>query len=139
MRVMARQRPLGDLIAEARETKGLSQKELAEQAGVAPSTVQALEYGSFEKPQKRTLRKVGAVLGLDLDDPENDRGPYADLISRMDEDIQRTLAMLGSWLAGQDIARRRRSVVELLDFMHRDDAEDGPTPRSVHSGPPAPH
>jgi transcriptional regulator with XRE-family HTH domain len=138
MGTVARQTPLGVLVVETREKLGMSQKALAEQAGVATSTVQALESGDYANPQKRTLKKVGKVLGLDLDDSEYDPGPYSDLISHMDEEIQRTLAVLGSWLSGMDPARRRQKLADLTAFMHRDNPDDGPIPKTVHSGPPAP-
>lgn len=51
----------------ARESLGLSQTTLAKQAGIAQSTVSALETGVYAGSME-SLPKVAAVLGLTLDE-----------------------------------------------------------------------
>ena len=55
------------VLKEAREALGLSQSALAKQAGVAQSTISALETGVYAGSME-SLPKVGAVLGLTLDE-----------------------------------------------------------------------
>ncbi len=50
-------------IRELRQRKLLSQRELAEKAGVSETTIVKLELGAT-KPQPRTLRKIAAALGI---------------------------------------------------------------------------
>ena len=50
-------------IRELRQRKLLSQRELAERAGVSETTIVKLELGAT-RPQPRTLRKIAEVLGL---------------------------------------------------------------------------
>lgn len=137
MGTVARQTPLGRLVEETRESQGLTVKELAKKAGVSASTVDALEHGRFPKPQDRTLKKVGKALGLNLDDSEP-HSPYVDIINEMDDEIQRQLVTVGSWLAAMTDARRRQKLAELTVFIHTDKPDDGPITKTVHSGPPAP-
>ena len=50
-------------IRELRQRKLLSQRELAEKAGVSETTIVKLELGAT-RPQPRTLRKIAAALGI---------------------------------------------------------------------------
>ena len=54
-------------IRELRQRKLLSQRELAEQAGVSETTIVKLEMGAT-KPQPRTLRKIAQALGISAEE-----------------------------------------------------------------------
>jgi transcriptional regulator with XRE-family HTH domain len=54
-------------IRELRQRKLLSQRELAEKAGVSETTIVKLELG-VTKPQPRTLRKIAEALGLSAEE-----------------------------------------------------------------------
>jgi transcriptional regulator with XRE-family HTH domain len=52
---------LGARLREFRRARALTQEELAEKAGVSPSTIVDIERGKHE-PQIRTLRKLARAL-----------------------------------------------------------------------------
>jgi transcriptional regulator with XRE-family HTH domain len=52
---------LGARLRELRRARALTQEELAEKAGVSPSTIVDIERGKHE-PQIRTLRKLSKAL-----------------------------------------------------------------------------
>jgi len=54
-------------IRELRQRKLLSQRELAQKAGVSETTIVKLEMGAT-KPQPRTLRKIAEALGIGAED-----------------------------------------------------------------------
>ena len=54
------------LLRESRVRAGLTQHELAERARVSVRTVRALENGAVARPQAASLRRLAAVLGVDL-------------------------------------------------------------------------
>lgn len=51
-------------LREAREAKFLSQRELAEQAGVSRTAIANIELGQ-SRPYGRTARKIAEALGLE--------------------------------------------------------------------------
>jgi transcriptional regulator with XRE-family HTH domain len=53
-------------IRELRQRKLLSQRELAEKAGVSETTIVKLELGAT-RPQPRTLRKIAEALGIETE------------------------------------------------------------------------
>jgi transcriptional regulator with XRE-family HTH domain len=53
---------IGERIAELREAKLLKQTELAERAGISPSTLSQIESGRVPKPHIGTLRKIARAL-----------------------------------------------------------------------------
>ena len=55
----------GNLIKEARKSKGLTQKELGEKLGIGESRVSKYESGK-ENPTLATLQKIADALGVDL-------------------------------------------------------------------------
>ncbi|MFI0815890.1 helix-turn-helix domain-containing protein [Streptomyces sp. NPDC021098] len=57
--------PLGDLVREWREAVGLTQRDLAEEAGVSVRGLRDIEGGRSRSPQRRTLRQLADALGLD--------------------------------------------------------------------------
>ena len=57
---------LGTAIREARERLGLSQRALAERAGVSLSLIPKLERDEVRAPHRSTLRSLGDALGLEF-------------------------------------------------------------------------
>ena len=51
-----------------RRLRGLSQRELAEKAGVSPATVYELEVGKRPTPRPSTLRKLAEALEVEISD-----------------------------------------------------------------------
>lgn len=58
-----RNTPAGDRIFELREAAGWTVRDLADEAGISPTTVVQLEHGRGE-PKFSTLRKVARAFGL---------------------------------------------------------------------------
>jgi transcriptional regulator with XRE-family HTH domain len=58
-----RNTPTGDRIFELREAAGWTVRDLAEEAGISPTTVVQLEHGRGE-PKFSTLRKISRAFGL---------------------------------------------------------------------------
>jgi len=54
----------GEKLRELREERFLSHRELAQRAGVSPTTVLNLEREQTE-PQRRTIRKIAGALGVE--------------------------------------------------------------------------
>lgn len=57
--------PLGDMVREWREAVGLTQRDLAEEAGVSVRGLRDIESGRSRSPQRRTLRMLADALSLD--------------------------------------------------------------------------
>ncbi len=55
---------IGDNLKRVRTLRALTQVELAEKAGISPSTVVLIERNQSE-PHMSTLRKLAAALGVD--------------------------------------------------------------------------
>lgn len=56
----------GGILKAARNSKGLTQKQLAEAANLTRATVCAYENGRQKSPSLRTLRKLADVLEVDV-------------------------------------------------------------------------
>jgi len=56
---------LGERIATLREERALTQAELAEKAGISPSTLSLIESGKVPKPHVGTIRKIARALGIE--------------------------------------------------------------------------
>jgi len=56
---------IGERIADLRAIRVLKQNELAQMAGVSPSTLSLIESGRIAHPQVNTLRKLARALGVD--------------------------------------------------------------------------
>jgi transcriptional regulator with XRE-family HTH domain len=59
---------LGNLIKREREGAGWTVRQLAEAAGLVPSTVSRLETGFIAKPQPDHLQKLALALGIDVEE-----------------------------------------------------------------------
>ena len=56
---------VGERIAELRENQLLRQTELAEKAGISPSTLSQIESGRVSNPHIGTLRKIARALNVE--------------------------------------------------------------------------
>ncbi len=72
-------RALGALVRRRREEQGLSQRDLAERAGLAHSNIGRLETGFYSRPQPELLQRVARVLGIDVEDLYAEAYPGASL------------------------------------------------------------
>ncbi len=61
-------RGLGQTLRTRREELGLSQRQLAAQAGVNDATIVRIEHGEFNAPAPDKLSRIAAALGLPLAD-----------------------------------------------------------------------
>ena len=55
----------GDRLRKVRDMRLLSQRELAERAGLSPTTILKLESGRVDEPHPRTIRKLADALEVD--------------------------------------------------------------------------
>ena len=60
----ARDAPFGVQLRRLRETRGLTQEEFAERAGLSPNAVIQFERGVRRHPYPHTVRALAAALGL---------------------------------------------------------------------------
>jgi transcriptional regulator with XRE-family HTH domain len=58
----------GDRLRKVRDMRLLSQRELAERAGLSPTTIHKLESGRVDEPHPRTIRKLADALEVDPDE-----------------------------------------------------------------------
>jgi len=54
-----------DRLRKVRDKRLLSQRELAERAGLSPTTILKLESGRVDEPHPRTIRKLADALEVD--------------------------------------------------------------------------
>ena len=64
-RILVRMRFLGEELLRLRKEQFLSQRDLAQRAGVSPTTIMHLETGESADPRLSTVRKVAEALGVD--------------------------------------------------------------------------
>jgi HTH-type transcriptional regulator, competence development regulator len=57
-----------DRLRKVRDKRLLSQRELAERAGLSPTTILKLEAGRVDEPHPRTIRKLADALEVDPDE-----------------------------------------------------------------------
>ena len=55
----------GEKLKEVRDRRLLSQRELAEKAGLSPTTILKLEDDRVKEPHPRTIRKLADALEVD--------------------------------------------------------------------------
>lgn len=58
---------LGELIAVARECKGMTLRQLESKTGISNSLLSQIESGHVKEPGFRNVVKIAKVLGLKLD------------------------------------------------------------------------
>ena len=59
---------IGEEIAKARESKGLSQRQLANAIGISNAEISKIESGEREIPNPKLFRKISKVIGLNYND-----------------------------------------------------------------------
>ena len=59
---------VGQMIAKAREEKGLSKRELSRIAGISDTELNRIESGEREQPNPKTLRKISVHIGINYND-----------------------------------------------------------------------
>ena len=62
------EKSIGEIIAEARENKGYSQRQLAKLANINNSELSKIESGIRKDPSPRILRKIGKLIDLNYND-----------------------------------------------------------------------
>ena len=62
------EKSIGEIIAEARESKGYSQRQLAKLANINNSELSKIESGIRKDPSPRILRKIGKLIDLNYND-----------------------------------------------------------------------
>ena len=55
----------GEKLRKVRDERLLSQRELAEKAGLSPTTILKLEASRVDEPHPRTVRKLADALGVE--------------------------------------------------------------------------
>ncbi len=55
----------GEKLRRVRDERLLSQRELADKAGLSPTTILKLEAGQVAEPHPRTVRKLAQALAVD--------------------------------------------------------------------------
>jgi predicted transcriptional regulator len=60
--------PLKETLRRERRRAGLTQEELAKEAGVGVATIARLEAGEIDAPRVSTLRKLANTLGVQVRD-----------------------------------------------------------------------
>lgn len=96
----------GDRVREAREAKGWTQAELAEHSGVPKRTIQEVETGRVQKPQRATDLKLRGALDIE-GDPVRERSEWPD-------DIAAIVDIVGAWLMTLPPPDRIRWVAEFV-------------------------
>ncbi len=93
-------RELADIIKEAREKKGISQRELARQIGVGNNTIARLENRERKSTNALTLKKMANVLNLDLRE-------LMTIVGFSEEDIETTVdPEMEEYMARQDTYKK---------------------------------
>ena len=62
------EKTLGEVIAEAREKKGLSQRQLAKEANINNSELSKIESGIRKEPNPKILRKISNIIDVNYND-----------------------------------------------------------------------
>lgn len=57
---------LGEMLIQARNSRGLNQHELSKKSGVAQATISQIESGYTQNPSFATLKKLFSALDYDL-------------------------------------------------------------------------
>lgn len=111
--------PFGERLRRLREAAGLTQEQLAEQAGLSVQGVAALERGRSRRPYPHTVRALGEALALSAEDhaellaaiPQRDRRD--DASDELERAPAAPMPVLDSPLIGRDADIR--AVEALLD------------------------
>lgn len=95
----------GARLASAREELGLTQDQFAERAGIPPRTLQDIENGRVQKPQRKTQAKIDAFLGLH---------PEHEIADEWTADVRAFLAILGAYLQALPVEERTAMIHDTI-------------------------
>jgi transcriptional regulator with XRE-family HTH domain len=70
--------PLGRRLAQLRERLFVTQRELADRAGLSQGIIQSLEQGLRQDPKLSTLRKLAQALGVSVAELIGEPAPTTD-------------------------------------------------------------
>lgn len=101
--------PFGKWLVEARGAAGLTQEELAEQAGVHVNTIKNLESGTTQRPQPPTAAALRKRLG-EQPEPEEVREEY-------DRRTKAFLELVGAYLMAQPEEARLDRIFDLTRYL----------------------
>ena len=62
------EKKIGEIIAEAREKAGYSQRQLAKEANISNAELSKIESGEREVPNPKTLRKISKFINVNYND-----------------------------------------------------------------------
>lgn len=111
---------LGDVINSIKKSKGLTNQELADRAGLTLSTIDKITSGNNENPKLNTLKAICKVLDVTLDDlddvDEKEKAP----VSRENPEITEARAvrlyqalLSSGWIKeGEDITEEQLEVLD---------------------------
>lgn len=105
---------VGEVIRYHRGRAGMTQEELAEKAGVSPTTVVGMEGGRIRRPRTGTLEKLAVALGIDFGELRGGETRYV-----TDEEGVRTAVLLGI----EEYERLVEAAEELEDIALYDEAK----------------
>jgi transcriptional regulator with XRE-family HTH domain len=117
---------VGARIADARETKGLSQRGLAQRLGVTPATIERWESGVSD-PRANRIAMLAGVLDVSLawllegasrHEPDATRGSRVDAVAQKLERVVRMQEELGRLVSeiATEVAEIRRIEAELEEL-----------------------
>ena len=99
----------GDVIREARESRNWTQEDLAQFSGVPKRTIQEIENGRVNRPQRATDLKLRQALEIE-GDPVRERSEWP-------EDVAAIVDIVGAVMLTLTPAERVRWIA---DFMSKD-------------------
>lgn len=123
-------KPVGQMIAEAREKAGLSKNQLGELAGVSHTEIARIESGEREVPNPKTLRKISKHIEVNYNDLMYASGqgfqvtPLNPFLKRyyeslkgqeLDEALINTLGSIDNWNALVSSLKKRLEEENILE------------------------
>ena len=124
------EKTVGQMIAEAREKKGLSKNQLGELAGVSHTEISRIESGEREIPNPKTLRKISKHINVNYNDLMYAAGlgmqvtPLNPFLKRyystlkgteLDEALINTLGSIDNWNALVKSLKKRLEENDILE------------------------
>ena len=121
---------VGQMIARAREEKGLSKRELSRLAGISDTELARIESGEREIPNPKTLRKISSHIGINYNDLMYAAGlgfqvtPLNPFLKRyysglkgqeLDEALINTLGSIDNWKALITSLKKRLDEKDILE------------------------
>jgi len=117
---------LGQAIRSIRQQVGLSQKELADAAGIDQSYMSMIESGQRSNPGTRIIARLAQALGVSIDDLAADAGylPARDEPDPLTDQAVRLFRQLPRWRQ-QDVLAQLQLYLRLTEAEPRVIGEEG--------------